>query len=158
MGLTEMEFCGVHFPADPANPALPQIKAKLDAAGVIVPCFGVEGFTDDGAANGNKFAFARAVGAEILSADPTPEAFASLEALCEEFQIKIAIHNHGPGTRYDGVADTLEAVEGRMHVHDWHATIMHLLGFDHERLTFPYAGRDFRLTDVHGSVAKDILA
>ncbi len=51
-----------------------------------------------------------------------------------------------------------EAVEGRMHIHDWHATIMHLLGFDHERLTFPYAGRDFRLTDVHGSVAKEIIA
>ena len=39
-----------------------------------------------------------------------------------------------------------------MHVHDLHATILHLLGFDHERLTYRYAGRDFRLTDVHGRV------
>ncbi|MFP6856514.1 MAG: DUF1501 domain-containing protein, partial [Roseibacillus sp.] len=40
----------------------------------------------------------------------------------------------------------------------WHATILHLLGLDHEKLTFLYAGRDFRLTDVHGEVAKDIFA
>jgi hypothetical protein len=51
-----------------------------------------------------------------------------------------------------------EAVEGRTHIHDWHATILHLLGFNHERLTFPYAGRDFRLTDVHGTVVQEILA
>lgn len=50
------------------------------------------------------------------------------------------------------------AVENKMHVHDLHATILHLLGLDHERLTYHYAGRDFRLTDVHGSVAEDILA
>jgi hypothetical protein len=52
----------------------------------------------------------------------------------------------------------LEAVEGRVSIHDWHATILHLLGLDHERLTFPYAGRDFRLTDVHGEVVREVLA
>ena len=52
----------------------------------------------------------------------------------------------------------IEAVEGRMSTHDWHATILHILGLDHERLTYNYAGRDFRLTDVHGTVATDILA
>ncbi len=46
----------------------------------------------------------------------------------------------------------------RVHVHDLHATLLHLLGFDHERFTFRYAGRDFRLTDVHGQVVKPILA
>ncbi len=51
-----------------------------------------------------------------------------------------------------------ESVENICHIHDWHATILHLLGLDHERLTYRYAGRDFRLTDVHGNVAKDILA
>jgi hypothetical protein len=45
-----------------------------------------------------------------------------------------------------------------VHVHDLHATILHLLGFDHERLTFRYGGRDFRLTDVHGRVVKELLA
>lgn len=50
------------------------------------------------------------------------------------------------------------AAENKMHVHDLHATILHLLGLDHQRLTYRYAGRDFRLTDVAGVVAKDILA
>lgn len=51
-----------------------------------------------------------------------------------------------------------QAVENRVHVHDLHATILHLLGFDHERLTYRYAGRDFRLTDVHGRVVHDLIA
>jgi len=51
-----------------------------------------------------------------------------------------------------------EAVEGKMHIHDWHATILHLLGLDHQRLTYRYAGRDMRLTDVLGNVVKDIIA
>jgi hypothetical protein len=50
------------------------------------------------------------------------------------------------------------AVENRVSVHDLHATLLHLLGFDHERLTYRYSGRDFRLTDVHGQVVREILA
>jgi hypothetical protein len=49
------------------------------------------------------------------------------------------------------------AVENKVHVHDLHATLLHLLGLDHERLTFRYGGRDFRLTDVHGHVVKEIF-
>ena len=62
-------------------------------------------------------------------------------------------HVHGATDDYG-----YEAIDRRMHIHDWHATVLHLLGLDHERLTFRHAGRDFRLTDVHGEVAKDILA
>jgi len=51
-----------------------------------------------------------------------------------------------------------KAEENKVHVHDLHATILHLLGFDHEKFTYRYAGRDFRLTDVHGKVVKAILA
>ena len=50
------------------------------------------------------------------------------------------------------------AVTDRVHMHDLHATVLHLLGLDHERLTYRYAGRDFRLTDVHGEVVEKILA
>jgi hypothetical protein len=59
-----------------------------------------------------------------------------------------------------GATDELgmQAVENRMHVHDLHATILHLMGLDHERLTYRYSGRDFRLTDVSGHVARAILA
>ena len=52
----------------------------------------------------------------------------------------------------------MNAVEGRVHVHDLHATLLHLLGVDHTRLTYRYSGRDFRLTDVHGSVVSEVLA
>ena len=45
-----------------------------------------------------------------------------------------------------------------MHIHDLHVTILDLMGFDHERLTYRYADRDFRLTDVHGRVIRDIIA
>ncbi len=51
-----------------------------------------------------------------------------------------------------------KAIEDRMHVHDLHATLLHLLGFDHERFTYRWAGRDYRLTDVHGRVVHDLLA
>lgn len=63
------------------------------------------------------------------------------------------------GTVY-GATDEFgfQAVENRMHVHDLHATMLHLLGFDHERLTYPYSGRNFRLTDLHGNVVHEIIA
>jgi hypothetical protein len=50
------------------------------------------------------------------------------------------------------------AAENPVHVHDLHATILRLLGFDHEKFTFRYAGRDFRLTDVYGNVVKELIA
>jgi len=63
------------------------------------------------------------------------------------------------GTVYGATDDFgFKAQENPTSVHDLHATMLHLLGFDHERLTYRYAGRDFRLTDVHGNVIRDILA
>jgi hypothetical protein len=51
-----------------------------------------------------------------------------------------------------------EVTEDPVHIHDFHATILYIMGFNHEKLTFRYAGRDFRLTDVHGHVVKPLLA
>ncbi len=64
-----------------------------------------------------------------------------------------------PGFSY-GATDEFgcSAVQDRVHVHDLHATILHLMGLDHERLTYRYSGRDYRLTDVHGQVVHDIIA
>ncbi len=63
------------------------------------------------------------------------------------------------GIRYGSTDETGgTSVEGKIGTHDLHATILHLLGFDHTKLTYRYAGRDFRLTDVYGEVARDILA
>lgn len=113
LGLNEMEFCAVHFPPDKDAEGFAGVKAAIEAAGITVPSYGVEGFAADEAANRKKFEFAKALGIEILTADPTPDSFDNLDALCEEYQIKIAIHNHGPGARYDKVSDTLSAVSGR---------------------------------------------
>ena len=59
-----------------------------------------------------------------------------------------------------GATDELgmNAVENRVHVHDLHATLLYLLGIDHEKLTYRYSGRDFRLTDVYGRVVHDIIS
>ncbi|MBC7818077.1 MAG: DUF1501 domain-containing protein, partial [Planctomycetaceae bacterium] len=59
-----------------------------------------------------------------------------------------------------GATDELgyNAVQDIVHVHDLHATMLHLLGLDHERLTYRYQGRDFRLTDVHGRIVNEVLA
>ena len=63
------------------------------------------------------------------------------------------------GQVYGGTDDFgFRAEENPVHVHDLHATMMHLLGFDHKQLTYRYAGRDYRLTDVHGDVKTDWLA
>jgi len=64
-----------------------------------------------------------------------------------------------PGISYGKTDDySYNIVDGGVHVHDLHATMLHLLGVNHERLTFRHQGRDFRLTDVHGHVIKDLLA
>jgi len=62
-------------------------------------------------------------------------------------------HAHGSTEEFG-----YKAVDKPVHIHDWHATILHLMGLDHKRLTFNYGGGDFRLTDVYGNVVKGILA
>jgi uncharacterized protein (DUF1501 family) len=63
------------------------------------------------------------------------------------------------GTTYGSTDDFgFKAQENVLEVHDLHATILHLMGFDHEKFTYRYAGRDFRLTDVYGHVIRDIVA
>jgi hypothetical protein len=64
-----------------------------------------------------------------------------------------------PGLTFGATDDYgYAAIENKVHVHDLHATVLHLLGFDHERLTWRHAGRDFRLTDVSGEAVKGIMA
>jgi hypothetical protein len=63
------------------------------------------------------------------------------------------------GLAYGATDDfSYNVVENGVHVHDLNATILRCMGIDHERLTYRYQGRDFRLTDVHGRVVRDILA
>ena len=63
-----------------------------------------------------------------------------------------------PGLSYGATDDySVNVSENPVHVHDLHATLLHLMGIDHERLTYPYQGRDFRLTDIHGNIVHDII-
>ena len=71
----------------------------------------------------------------------------------QPLQIRLAVSLHGAT---DEVG--FSAVEERVHNNDLHATILHLMGLDHEKLTYRYSGRDFRLTDVYGNVVNQILA
>jgi hypothetical protein len=75
------------------------------------------------------------------------------------FTIFLAGGGVKPGFQY-GVTDEFghHAIEGKVHMHDWHATLLHLLGMDHEQLTFMHDGRPFRLTDVHGEIVQEIFA
>lgn len=75
------------------------------------------------------------------------------------FTVWLAGGGFRPGISY-GQTDDFghQAISNKVHMHDLHATLLHQMGLDHERLTYRYAGRDFRLTDVHGRVVKDIIA
>ncbi len=112
VGLSSIEFCSVHFPPAAGAPGFAEVKAAIEASGVKVVSYGVEGFTDNHDANRVKFEFAKALGIEVLTADPQPNAFDSLDKLTEEFGVKIAIHNHGPNdVRYGTVEKVLKAVK-----------------------------------------------
>src|SRR6266498_1378661 len=77
----------------------------------------------------------------------------------QAFTVWLAGGGIKPGVNY-GATDDLgfHVIQNEVHIHDLQATILHCLGFDHERLTYTHQGRQFRLTDVHGKVVKDILA
>ena len=73
--------------------------------------------------------------------------------------LHVACRNRAEKSIVHGATDEFgfAAAENKVHVHDLHATLLHLLGFDHEKFTYRYAGRDFRLTDVAGRVVQDLL-
>ena len=83
---------------DPASTAgqVEEARQRLSSAGLVVNAFGVEEFTSDHETNKSLFNFAKALGVTNLSANPTKDAFSSLAELVQEFDIRIAIHNHGP--------------------------------------------------------------
>ena len=113
LGLNQMEFFSGHIPVTTDEEVLAEVRATLAREGIDSPCFGVESFGPNADSNREKFVFAKALGISILTAHPDPRSFDNLEELTEEFDIAIGIHNHGPGAPYDGVQDTLDAVEGR---------------------------------------------
>lgn len=113
LGLHSVELFQAHFNSQSSDSEIEAMKGRAQSLGIKIMGHGVNPFTKDHAANRRWFEFAKKAGIKNLSADPTEDAFDSLDKLCEEFQIRIAIHNHGPGARYDKVTDVLNAIKGR---------------------------------------------
>jgi sugar phosphate isomerase/epimerase len=111
LGFAHLEFYPGHFSPDSKPNEIEEMKSKVASAGMKIMGHGVNRFTKDHEANLKLFKFAKAAGIKNLSADPDPDSFESLERLVDDFDIRIAIHNHGPDHRYDKVVDVLRAVE-----------------------------------------------
>jgi inosose dehydratase len=113
VGLEYWEAYPGHLPVATDQKVLDEYRSELKSAGVTLMAYGVMGFTDNAEHNRLYFQFAKQMGIGTISADPAPESLAQLSELVEEFGINIAIHNHGPGARYDKVEDVQKAMEGR---------------------------------------------
>lgn len=112
LGFTTLEFPGSHFSLQASQEEIDRIKGKVQSLGLKTLSHGVNPFTKDHEANRKVFEFAKRAGVRNISADPHEDSFESLDRLVAEYDIRIAIHNHGPGARYDKVADVLKAIKG----------------------------------------------
>lgn len=113
MGLHFVEFYSKHM--NPAGDAehISQVKELCRKAEIAINAHGVSGFSKDHEANKKVFEFARKAGIKNITANPQLDSFDSLDKLCEEYKVRICIHNHGPGALYDKVDDVVKAVKGR---------------------------------------------
>ncbi len=113
MGLHYVEMFGAHLDPGSSEEKVAETLKLLKDAEIKLQGHGVHGFSKDHEANKKLFAFAKRAGVKVITADPSPDSFDSLDKLCEEYSIRIAIHNHGPGHRYNKIADTAKMIEGR---------------------------------------------
>jgi sugar phosphate isomerase/epimerase len=113
LGLTYWESFPGHIPVGVVPKHIADQKAMLDAAGVKLIAFGVVGFDGNESKAREVFEFAKGIGIESISADPAKNeaTFKLLDKLVEEYGINIAIHNHGPGHKYDKIDDVVNAVK-----------------------------------------------
>jgi sugar phosphate isomerase/epimerase len=110
LGLHYWESYSAHTPIDPSKAA--ESKSLAAAAGVEVIGFGVSGFSKDHEKNRKIFQFGKALGVAYLSADPTTDAFDSLDKLTDEYGIAIGIHPHGPGAKWQTIDQIAGAIKG----------------------------------------------
>jgi len=113
MGFEQVEFYGGMLATDASDEEIAETKKKVADLGLSISGHGVNKLTKDAAENRRIFEFARKLGASCITADPDLDSFDSLDALVKEFDIRIAIHNHGPGHRYNKAIDVLRVIEGR---------------------------------------------
>lgn len=113
LGLHWIEFFRAHYPTLPDRKKIEEMNVKLKKYDLSISAHGVQPFGKDHGANRRIFQFAKMAGIRNISANPSPNSFDSLDKLVAEFDIRIAIHNHGPGARYDQPFDVWKAVSGR---------------------------------------------
>jgi sugar phosphate isomerase/epimerase len=113
LGLRYVEFYNAHFAKESSAEKIKEMQDLLAKAKLKISAHGVNGFGKDHNANRKVFEFAKAAGIKNITADPAPDSYDSLDKLVEEFDIRIAIHNHGPGHRYDGLETVQKAVKDR---------------------------------------------
>jgi inosose dehydratase len=116
MGVRYVEFsASAHLPSTASDQQISEARSLAARAGLTISAQGVNRFSRDHAANQRVFEFAKKLGIRIITANPQPDAetYASLEKLVAEYDMRIAIHNHGPGTLYDKLEDVVKAIKGR---------------------------------------------
>lgn len=112
LGFEHMEYSKSHIDPASSPEEVDALKAKMQAAGMKMLGHGVNKFTKNHAGNRALFEFAARAGFKNLTADPDPDAFESLDSLVKEYDIRIAIHNHGPRHRYNKALDVVAACKG----------------------------------------------
>jgi sugar phosphate isomerase/epimerase len=113
LGLHWIEPYRVHYQPSTDPQAIKTMKAKLQPLDLHVSAHGVHSFSKDHEKNETLFKFAKLAGIRNLSANPSKDSYDSLEKLVDKYDVRIAIHNHGPGALYDQLEDGLKAVKGR---------------------------------------------
>jgi inosose dehydratase len=115
MGVRYIEFsASSHLPATASDEKIATARQLAAAAGLTITAQGVNRFSNDHAANKRVFEFAKKLGIRTITANPQPDAetFDSLDKLVAEYDLRIAIHNHGPGTLYDKLESVVSAIQG----------------------------------------------
>jgi inosose dehydratase len=113
LGVHYAEFYSKHLDPGSSQEKIDETKKLLADAEIALVGHGVHGFSKNHEANRKLFEFARKAGVRTITANPERDSFDSLEKLVAEFDIRIAIHNHGPGALYDSIDSVKKAVEGR---------------------------------------------
>ncbi|MFN6206775.1 MAG: TIM barrel protein [Planctomycetota bacterium] len=113
LGLHFVEFYSKHMPLEINAEQLEATRKLLAAAEVRVNAHGVSDFSKDHEANRKIFEFAKRVGIKNLTANPAKDSYDSLDKLCAEYDVRICIHNHGPGALYDKISDVAQIVKDR---------------------------------------------
>ena len=111
LGFEQVEFYSGMLATNSSPDEIAATRKKVEDLGMTISAHGVNRMTGDAAANRKLFEFAKALGIPTLTADPSPDAFDNLNGLVKEFDIRVAIHNHGPRHRYNKAIDVLNAVE-----------------------------------------------